>query len=227
MNTEQLPIFFVIGPKCHGKDSVAGEALSRVFCMKKMSCSDSIRPSLAKTWAELIEKNRVDEETATSNRVFDFKAVKNPTDWLAEHLLKFLESLPKDPKPGMPEHGCSRIYQIAHGNFGAWESSIHWIKAAIDAGAEVITGVRRRGEFIRARNYFPAQNGRRIVTVWVEREGVETDGNDNLELNEGDADISILIRTEGVDLSRRMCTDLIYINKRDFENPKGKLFFSI
>lgn len=216
------PIFFVIGPKGHGKDTVAGAALAAVFGMKKMSCSDSIRPSLAKVWAGLIEQNRVNEESCTTGKLVDFTAKKNPTDWLESKLLEFLNSLPKDPAPGALPHECSRIYQIQHGNYGAWEDSIHWIRAAIDAGAGVITGVRRRGEFIRAKNYFPGQTGRRVVTVWVERPGVPTDGVDNLELTRDDADIVIDVKTQDHKLAVGLCTDLVYIQKATFEDPKGK-----
>ena len=218
MNT---PIFFVIGYKRHGKDSVAGEALSRVFQMPQMSCSDSIRPSLARVWADLIESNRVNEVNLTTGKMCDFSTKKNPTDWLACKLQAFLESLPKDPTPGGPDHECSRIYQIAHGNYGAWEDSTHWIRAAIDAGAGIVTGVRRRGEFIRAKNYFPGQTGRKIVTVWIERVGVPHDGADNMELTRDDADIVIDVKTRDHNLAIGLCADLVYIQKSTFEDPKG------
>lgn len=222
------PIFFVIGPKGHGKDTVAGAALASVFNMEKMSCSDSIRPSLAKVWASLIEQNRVNEESCTSGKLVDFSVKKNPTDWLEARLLEFINSLPKDPAPGALPHECSRIYQIQHGNYGAWEDSIHWIRAAIDAGAGVITGVRRRGEFIRAKNYFPGQTGRRVVTVWVERPGVPTDGVDNLELTRDDADIVLDVTSDSFELAKRITLNLVYIRIALFANPpSGKTMFNV
>lgn len=219
------PIFFVIGYKRHGKDSVAGEALSRVFQTRQMSCSDSIRPSLARVWADLIESNRLNEVNLTTGKMCDFSAKKNPTDWLAGKLQEFLEALPKDPAQGAQEHECSRIYQLAHGNYGAWEDSTHWIRAAIESGAGIVTGVRRRGEFIRAKNYFPGQTGRKIVTVWIERLGVPHDGADNLELTRDDADIVIDVKTQDHKLAVGLCTDLVYIQKATFEDPKGKRHF--
>lgn len=223
----KTPIFFVIGYKRHGKDSVAGDALSRVFQAKQMSCSDSIRPSLAKVWASMIEQNRLNEESCTSGKLCDFAEKKNPTDWLESKLLQFIESLPKDPLPGAAAHECSRPYLIQHGNYGAWEDSTHWIRAAIDAGAGVITGIRRRGEFIRSKNYFPGQTGRKVVTVWIERVGVPHDDADNLELTRDDADIVIDVWKDDFEEAKRLALDLVYIQKQVFEAPDAKRIFNI
>lgn len=220
-------IFFVIGYKGSGKDSVVGDALARVFRTRSMSCSDSIRPSLARLWADLIENNRVQEVQNTTANLAPNSVYPESTDWLAAKLQGFLESLPKDPEPGAKPHECSRIYQIAHGNHGAWLNSTHWIEEAVKAGAGVITGVRRRSEFVKAK---VVMSGYKIVTVWCDRIGYKPAGADNLELTEDDAEIIVRVPTFHRLVEARIAvTDCVYINKALFANagPGSKSTYHI
>lgn len=223
MNT----IFFVIGYKGSGKDTVVGEALSRVFRARRMSCSDSIRPSLARVWADMIEGNRVQEVQHTTGNLAPNSVYPESTDWLAGKLLGFLESLPKDPEQGAKPHECSRVYQIAHGNHEAWCNSTHWIEETLKSGARVITGVRRRSEFIKAKT---TMLDHKIVTVWCDRIGYKPDGADNLELTEDDAEIVIQVPTFPRLVEARIAvTDCVYIHKHSIENagPGSKSTYHI
>lgn len=224
MNDQATPLFFVTGYKGSGKDTVVGEALARVFRTRALSCSTGIRPSLANVWAMMIEQNRINEECFASGRIADMSTPKKPTEWLEARLLEFINGLPKDPEPGSKPHECSRIYQIAHGDYCAWDNATHWIEEAVKSGAGVVTGVRRQDELVKARSVMK----RRIVNVWCDRIGYKPTGADNLDLTARDADIIIRVAEfPRVVCARIAATDCIYINKAFFQNPVGRKVFEI
>lgn len=214
-------IFFVIGYKGSGKDTVVGEALSRVFQTKRLSCSDGIRPSLAETWAHLIEANRVNEVQCTKDEYFG-QVQLECRDWLTSKLLAFIETLPKDPVKGDKDHHCSRAYLIAHGNYNAWNNSTFWINKALANGAGVVAGVRRYSEVLKARGYI-----KNLKIVWVDRIGYKPVGSDNLDLTEEDADIVIRVpESSSLEDLIQSVEKLILDNRVDFECGKdaGKEF---